>query len=249
MLRDFLTACQFLTCLYFIRPPVLNHAHFGRSGVFFPLVGLLLGATVWGVDSLLRPMLPVGLLSGVSVVLLGLLSRGLQLRGVAASAVGLLGRKSRARRLADMKNRPWGLVGVTALVAIVSLKALAFACLDTGYRGAAVLLCPMLGRWACVVMAYSSRPAGSHGLGAAFVRGVEFREFGAASVTTLLLMLSLVEVGGLLVFLGLASVMIGWVLYCNRRLDGVTGDAIGALGEIVETGAVCLFAVLESAVG
>ena len=66
---------------------------------------------------------------------------------------------------------------------------------------------------------------------------------------TLTLVLSLVEVGGLLVFLGLAGIMIGWILYCNRRLDGVTGDVIGALGEIVETGAVCLFAVLESVVG
>lgn len=248
-MRELLTACQFLICSYFIRPPVFDHAHFGRSGVFFPLIGLLLGATVWSVDSLLRPALAVGLLSGVLVVLLGVLSRGLQFRGVAASAVGLLGRKSRASRLADMKDRPWGLVGMTALVAIVSLKALAFACLDTGYRGVAVLLCPMLGRWACVVMAYSSRPARSHGLGAAFIRGVGFREFGAASVMTLFLVLSLVEVGGLLVFLGLASVVIGWTLYCNRRLDGVTGDAIGALGEIVETGAVCLFAALESVVG
>ncbi len=249
MLREFLTAFQFLTCLYLVRPPVLASPHFGRSGVFFPLIGLLLGATVWSVDSMLRPVLPLSLLSGVLIVLLALLSRGLQLRAVAASAVGLLGRKSRAARLADMKSRPWDVGGVTALVAIVSLKLLALACLDTGYRGVAVLLCPMLGRWACVVMAYSSRPARSHGLGALFMRGVEFREFGAASVLTLILVLILVEVGGLLVFLGLASVMIGWILYCNQRLDGVTGDNIGALGEIVETGTVCLFAVLESVIG
>lgn len=249
MLREFLIAFQFLTCVHLIHPPVLDQAHFGRAGVFFPLIGLLLGATAWSVDSVLRPVLPVGPLSGVLVALLAVLSRGLQFRGVAASAVGLLGRKSRVARLADMKDRPWGLVGMTALAAIVSLKVLAFACLDTGYRGAAVLLCPMLGRWACVVMAYSSRPARSHGLGAVFMRGVEFREFGTASVMTLILVLSLVEVGGLLVFLGLASVMIGWILYCNRRLDGVTGDSIGALGEIVETGAVCLFAVLESVIG
>lgn len=249
MLREFLIALQFLTCVHFIRPPVLEPGRFGRSGVFFPLIGLLLGATAWSVDSGLRPLLPLGLLSGVVIVLLAVLSRGLQLRGVAASAVGLLGRKPRAVRLADMQDRTWGGVGITALVAVLSLKVAALACLDTGYRGAAVLLSPMLGRWACVVMAYSSRPARNHGLGAAFMQGLGFREFGTASVMTLILVLSLVEVGGLLVFLGLAGIMIGWILYCNRRLDGVTGDVIGALGEVVETGALCLFAVLESVIG
>ena len=249
VLREFLIALQFLTCVHFIRPPVLEPGRFGRSGVFFPLIGLLLGAVVWSVDSGLRPVLPVSLLSVILVVLLAVLSRGSQLRGVAASAVGLLGRKPQAARLADMQDRPWGVAGITALVAVLGLKVVALACLDTGYRGAAVLLSPMLGRWAWVVMAYSSRPARSHGYGAVFMQGLGFREFGTASVMTLSLVLSLVEVGGLLVFLGLASIMIGWILYCNRRLDGVTGAAIGALGEIVETGAVCLFAVLEGVIG
>ncbi len=249
MLREFLIALQFLTCVHFVRPPVLEPVRFGRSGVFFPLIGLLLGVAAWSVDSGLRPMLPVSLLSMVLVALLAILGRGLQLRGVAASAVGLLGRKPRAARLAAMQDRPWGVVGIAALAALLVLKVTALACLDTGYRGAAVLLSPMLGRWACVVMAYSSRPARNYGLGAAFMQDLGFREFGTASVMTLVLVLSLVEVGGLLVFLGLAGIMIGWILYCNRRLDGVTGDAIGALGEIVETGAVCLFAVLESVVG
>ena len=106
----------------------------------------------------------------------------------------------------------------------------------------------MLGRWACVVMAYTSRPARAEGLGAVFVRGTQFREFGLASVLTLAVVFSLMEILGLVVFVPLAALILGFTLYCNRRLGGVTGDTLGALGELVETAAWCLLALLETAV-
>lgn len=258
MLTEFLIALRFLTLVGLREVPALGQKSqaghnegqniFGRAGVFFPVIGLLLGAIVWGVDSVLRPLIPIPLLSVVLVALLAVLSRGLQLEGVALSAVGLFSRAERSQRLRLMQERAFNGLSILVLLALLLLKILALACLSSGYRGAALLLAPMLGRWACVVMAYSSRPARTHGLGALFVNGVEFREFGAASVMTLGVVFTLVEVGGLLLFLGLAGIMICWILYCNRRLDGVTGDTIGALGEIVETISVCVFAVLEAVV-
>jgi len=220
---------------------------FGRAGVFFPLIGLLLGALSWGADTILQPLIPVPLFRSVALVgLLAVLSRGLQLEGVARSAVGLFSRAERSQRLAGMQERAFHVPGIIVLLGMLTLKILALSYLSSGYRGAALLLAPMLGRWACVVMAYSSRPARTEGLGALFVNGVEFREFGVASVMTLGVVFTLVEVGGLLLFLGLAGIIICWILYCNRRLDGVTGDTIGALGEIVETVSVCMFSVLEA---
>ncbi len=255
MLTEFLIALRFLTLVGLREMPALGqksqdgHNIFGRAGVFFPLIGLLLGAIVWGVDTVLRPLIPIPLFrSVVLVALLAVLSRGLQLEGVARSAVGLFRRAERNQRLALMQERAFHVSGVMMLLGILVLKILALSSLSSGYRGAALLLAPMLGRWACVVMAYSSRPARTHGLGALFVNGVEFREFGVASVMTLGVIFTLVEVGGLLLFLGLAGIIICWILYCNRRLDGVTGDTIGALGEIVETVSVCVFAVLEAVV-
>jgi len=111
----------------------------------------------------------------------------------------------------------------------------------------ALLLGPMLSRWACVVMAYSSRPARAEGLGTMFVRGTQFREFGLASVFTLAVVFSLMEALGLVVFVPLAALILGFTLYCNRRLGGVTGDTLGALGEMVETAVLCLFVLLETA--
>ena len=268
LLTEFLIALQFLTIFRTAAMPAFDRApeaaevdeasegdqqagsnRFGPAGVFFPLIGLLLGVIVWGADTILRPLISGPLiLSIVLVVLLAVLSRGLQLEGVALSAVGLFSRAERSQRLVLMQKRAFHVSGVMVLLGILGLKIFALSSLSSGYRTAALLLAPMLGRWACVVMAYSSRPARTEGLGTLFVNGVGFREFGVASVMTLGVVFTLVEVGGLLLFIGLAGIIICWILYCNRRLDGVTGDTIGALGEIVETVSVCMFSILETLV-
>lgn len=80
------------------------------------------------------------------------------------------------------------------------------------------------------------------------VQGTQFREFALASVFSLTIVFTLVEIMGLVVFVPIASLVLIFTLYCHRRLGGVTGDSLGALGEIVETAVFCLFAVLETGV-
>jgi len=248
VLTEFLVALQFLTVVRLKKTLPFSETTLGRAGAFFPMVGLLLGVAVWGLDRSLSPFLPAPLSSVFLVAVLAVLSGGFHLDGLADSADGLLGSGERQRSLEIMKDSAIGTFGALALIAVVLLKIRSLDLLQGGYRGIALLLGPMLSRWACVVMAYSSRPARAEGLGARFVRGTQFREFGLASVFTLAVVFSLMEVLGLLVFVPLAALILGFTLYCNRRLGGVTGDTLGALGELVETAALCLFVLLETAV-
>ena len=248
MLIEFLVALQFLTVVRLKKTLPFSKTTLGRAGAFFPMVGLLLGVAVWSLDRSLSPFLPAPLSSVFLVAVLAVLSGGFHLDGLADSADGLLGSGERQRSLEIMKDSAIGTFGALALIAVVLLKVRSLDLLQGGYRGVALLLGPMLSRWACVVMAYSSRPARAEGLGTMFVRGTQFREFGLASVFTLAVVFSLMEVLGLLVFVPLAALILGFTLYCNRRLGGVTGDTLGALGELVETAALCLFVLLEAAV-
>ena len=109
-----------------------------------------------------------------------------------------------------------------------------------------LLFGPMLGRWACVVMAYSSRPARSEGLGVVFVNGVQFREFGLASLITLGILFTLIEIVGIVLVIPLGGLIISFTLYCNKRLGGTTGDTLGAIGELIETATFCLLVVLAA---
>lgn len=246
MFTEFIVALQFLTIIQVRKTLPFSEVALGRAGVFFPLVGLLIGAIVWGLDRVLHPFVSEDILSVILVIVLAVVSRGFHLDGLADSADGLLGSRDRQRSLEIMKDSTLGTFGVLALIIVLLLKVRALDLLYEGYKGLALLLGPMLCRWACVVMAYSSRPARTEGLGAMFVRGTQFREFALASVFTLVVVFTLVEVVGLVLFVPLAGLILSFTLYCNRRLGGITGDTLGALGEIVETATFCLFVVLEA---
>ena len=239
MLTDFLTALHFLTIIRTKRELSFDAMACRRSAVFFPLIGLLIGALVWGVDYLLRPVLPTTLLSILLVGLLAVVSRGVHLDGVVKSADALFGGSDPARGTSAR-----GLLGVLALFVILVCKIRALDLLLGGYRDIALLLGPMLGRWACVVMAYSSRPARDEGPGTTFVHGVQFNEVALASLIALGVLFTLIEIAGIALVLPLGGLIIGFTLFCNRRLGGVAGDHWGAMAELVETAAFCLFVLL-----
>ncbi len=239
MLTNFLTALHFLTLIQTKSAPPFDATVCGRSAIFFPLVGLLIGALVWGIDCLLRPVLPTLVLSLTLVGLLAVVSRGFHLDGVVKSATALFGESDSARRASAR-----GPFGVLVLVFLLVCKVRALDVLLGGYRDIALFLGPMLGRWACVVMAYSSRPARTEGPGTTFVHGVQFNEFALSSLIALGVLFTLIEIAGIALVLPLGGLIIGFTLFCNRRLGGVAGEQWGALAELVETAAFCLFVLL-----
>ncbi|MBI3304045.1 MAG: adenosylcobinamide-GDP ribazoletransferase [Deltaproteobacteria bacterium] len=247
MLIGFFTALQFLTIIRLQRNLPFTEEALGRAATFFPMVGLILGGLLWLCDKSFF-FLPPSFRNLLLVAILAALSRGLHLDGLADTVDGLLGSADRQRSLAIMKDSAVGTFGVLAVFLVLLLKLRSLDLLAGGYRGVALLVAPVLGRWSCVVMAYSSRPARTEGLGWVFVRGVHFREFGLASVLALAVTFTLVEVLGLVVFVPLAALTLLFTLYCHRRLGGVTGDTLGAMGEIAETLTFSLFALVAQGV-
>ena len=246
MITEFLIALQFLTIIRLRNTAPFAHDTLGRAGAFFPAVGFSLGVIVWGLDSVLSLFLPYSLSNIFVVAALAWLSRGLHLDGLADSADGLLGSMDRRQSLAIMKDSRIGVFGTLALLGVVLLKLQALDLLLGGDRTQALLLSPMFARWACVVMAYKAPPAREEGLGALFMQGVRFREVVFATFFTLAVGFLAAGLLNLLLLAVLAGVTLGATRYCEHRLGGVTGDTMGAIGEIVETAAFCIFAACAS---
>src|SRR5690349_2704624 len=122
MWKDFLLALQFLTIIRVRTTPPFGERSFGRSAAFFPLVGTMLGAIVWGVDRALTEVCPFSLRNLVAVAVLAVLSRGLHFDGLADSADGLFGSHDPEGRLSIMKDSRIGTFGTLALVGVVLFK-------------------------------------------------------------------------------------------------------------------------------
>src|SRR5215216_7002194 len=101
----------------------------GRASVWYPLVGLVIGALTWLVwkgAMLLFPSLVAGIIALIAWVAL---TGGLHLDGLADCCDGLLASVSVERRLEIMKDPHLGAFGVIGLILILFLKATVLASL------------------------------------------------------------------------------------------------------------------------
>jgi adenosylcobinamide-GDP ribazoletransferase len=236
MWNHFTTAVSFLTL--FRLPSSASHniapADLAGSFSWFPLVGLMLGGCSVAAAVLLQGVPPPAL-AVLITALLAILTRGLHLDGLADLADGIGGGYTRERRLEIMKDSRTGAFGALALVFAVLLKSAAMLTLVLGHCWAAMLLAPVMGRFAMVLGAYKMPHARSvGGLARPFLEHMDFQQVLGASLLsiTLLVFFSLKLAAFYLV---IAAACAGLMRFLARRwLGGMTGDVLGALNEITE---------------
>jgi len=239
--NSFFAALQFLTICPWPRRMERTADELGRSTIFFPAIGLLLGSVLALVNFLMAPWANAVLSSVVLVTILALLTRGLHLDGLGDTFDGLGAGGDREHILRVMDDSHTGAFGVIAIVLTLFFKIHALENMDVE-RWRALLAAPLLGRWAMVLLGYRSKAAKT-GLGSTFVEHLSTRHFAFATLITLLLAGAILH--------GIGIVMMAWVTvlsltskkYFQRRLGGVTGDIFGAVGELSETSVMVFLAM------
>ena len=213
----------------------------GRSAIFFPVVGLILGLILVLVNFLLLAFASAGLLSVILVTLLALMTRGLHLDGLGDTFDGLGAGGERERVLSVMDDSHIGVFGLIAIVLVLFFKIHALESMDVD-RWRALLVAPILGRWAMVLLAYRSTAAKA-GLGSDLIDHLQTNHFVLATLLTLLLVAAIFRGNGVVMMAWVAVFTIVSKSYFHRRLDGVTGDVFGAVGELSETSVMVLLAL------
>ena len=232
----FWIALQFLSSLPVRLSGMPEPAQLGRSLLCYPLVGLLFGGLLWGLDAMLlgTPLLLHGALLLTAWVLL---SGGLHLDGLADSADAWLGGfGDRERTLLIMKDPRSGPIAVITLVLVLLLKFAALLALIEQRQTLALILVPVLGRGALLGLFLTTPYVRAGGLGQALAdhlpRHAGWQVLLACAVGCVLVT-GWTGVASLLialaVFIGLRQMML-------RRLGGCTGDTAGALLELLEMG-------------
>lgn len=239
-MRTFRAALTFLTVIPAGIRSFQGPDELARSASYFPLVGLLLGLMSAGLAVVAREVIPTEPL--VVLVFAGLffLTRGLHLDGLADTADGLLGGLQRERALEIMKDGAVGPMGAGVIVLIFLLKYAALAGAGSSILIALFLVMPVSGRWSMVLAGAAFGPARKDGLGSQFIRGLTWGRFALSSIVPLAVIFLYfwgrpVFAASLLfgMFFALAVSML-CALAAARRLNGLTGDVLGAVNEIAE---------------
>jgi adenosylcobinamide-GDP ribazoletransferase len=230
----FWIALQFLSSLPVSLPGMPAPQELGRSLLFYPLVGLLFGGILWGLNWLMLGA-PLLLHAALLLTVWVLLSGALHLDGLADSADAWLGGfGDRERTLTIMKDPRSGPMAVVTLVLVLLLKFAALLALIEQQHALALIIVPLLGRSALLGLFLTTPYVRAGGLGQALA---DHLPRSAGKQVLAVSGLACVLIAGLSGFFAvvLAVVLFAWLRRVMlRRLGGTTGDTAGALLELLE---------------
>lgn len=230
----FLLAVQFLTRVPVSIASAISDKQLGLSVLFYPLIGLLIGAAMFLLATVLSHVaMPVqaALLLAFWVMVTG----GLHLDGLADCADAWAGGFANPQRsLEIMKDPAAGPIAVIGLVLLLLLKWVALAELLAKPQLADLLVVPMLGRAAILGLMLSAPYLRENGLGAVLMAHLP-----AQPAKTMLVCCALLGVYslGFLPMLFAVLMLLAVRTLALHRLGGVTGDVYGAAVELVEVAA------------
>ncbi len=238
----FLAALQFLTVIPLRRD--VTRREIGRSLAYFPIVGLGIGAALFGLDRLFDLFLPPALGSALLIVALVLFTGANHLDGFIDTCDGMVAHRTPQERLAIMRDSQVGGFGVVGACCLILVKYVSLLFLPGAFRMAALLLMPTLGRWAMVYAIFAYPSARSEGLGQAFKEQANWWRLVIATLIAIAISVALMELFGLAVIAAIWLIVVIMATYLRRKLGGLTGDNYGAINEVIEVFALILVPLL-----
>jgi cobalamin synthase len=183
--------------------------------------------------------LPLAIVSILLVILDAIATGALHFDGLADTADGFGGGRSREDILRIMRDHAIGSYGGFALASVIVLKVAAYtALLNQRNWVVALILTPTLGRWAILLLtatlpyARQSRSV-TEGMGK-----------GSLIWGTVLMFLALLASRSLRACIAVVAVTTVTALfgfYCRRRIGGITGDTLGANLQLCESATLVTF--------
>ncbi len=233
----FLAALRFLTIIPLPGRREVTPEEVGRSIVYFPLVGVIIGLILVGLNWLLGLFLPSALVDVLLVVSLVAISGAFHLDGFVDTCDGMVGHKTveeRWRVMGDSRVGGFGIIGACCLLLV---KYVSLSNVPESWLVETLVLMPVVSRWAMVYAVFAYPYAKPSGLGKAFKQGASWPRFTVATLITLVVAVILAQLTGFIIMLAVWVIVVAMAAYLKGKFGGLTGDTYGAINEVAE---VCL---------
>ncbi len=243
----FLAALQFLTSIPLSWRHETSAEELGRSTGYFPVVGLIIGLLLAGLNWLFGLVLPPAIGNALLLISLVVITGALHLDGFVDTCDGIAGHRTVADRQRVMHDSRAGAFGIIGVVLLLLVKYASLNSVPQPLMMATLLFMPAVSRWAMVYALFIYPYARSSGLGKVFKQETTWPRFTIATLITLMMAAALIP---LLKLAGLAIMFCVWVItvvmatYFKSKFSGLTGDTYGAINEVVEVSVLILVVLL-----
>ncbi len=251
-LRDAMVAFQLLTRIPMPRDLNPSRSDLGRAAGWFPVVGVVVGALIAAVGT---AAVEIGLSPGLAAVVaigFGVFVTGsFHEDGLADSADSFGAGWDRDQVLTIMRDSRIGSYGSISLVLLFTARLAALWSTDPAAWIASLIAAHTVARWSSVHLMrtrdYARRDGEAPGFGKPIIEEMPRASFWFATVVTVLVVVNALGLRGLLTVVAALVLSRLWGRYCQRRIGGITGDALGALNVAVEVAVLAGCAMWHSA--
>ncbi len=244
---SFFAALQFLTVIPVPWWHKDSPEELGRSIVYFPVVGLIIGFILAGSHWLFGLFLPFPLVNALLLVVLVIITGALHLDGFVDTCDGAGSRGTTEDRWKVMHDSRVGAFGIIGVVLLLLVKYVALSS-TPGYLTVMVLVfMPVVSRWVMVYVIFAFPYARPSGLGKVFKQAARWPRFTIATLLVFIVavvLIPLVHLAAMVIVIGVWIISTLVAFYIKNKFSGFTGDTYGAINEIAEVSTLLLIILL-----
>jgi len=223
---------QFLTKLPLPFQIEATEEDFSKGIIYFPIVGLVIGALMAGLYIGLSALTNIMIASVLVIIFEIFITGGLHLDGLADTFDGLYSYRDKERMLEIMKDSRVGTNGVLILVVNIVLKMVLLISIDPDMVPKILLLMPVVSRLMIVLLSAISKYARNNGMGGFFIGKTTKLQLVVTIV--LVLIMHLIYLEGLFLLGMIIILTLIYRYHVYSKIDGITGDVLGATVEMSE---------------
>lgn len=235
---------QFLTTIPIKITLDVSEEDYGEGLAFAPIIGLVIGGILAVTNYFTVSIFPTSINSIIIIIEYILLTGGLHLDGLGDTFDGLFSNRPKERILEIMKDSRLGTNAVLAIVSVLLLYYGFLSQIPPEYMPVVLVLFPVAGRMATLIGAAVSNYARNNGLGKSFVDYCGLKQLALGVFFSIIIFgiaYSFYGVG--LCILSIAAALIT-VRFLSSKIDGVTGDILGAICELNQVVTIACFFIL-----
>ena len=243
-MNRFLAALQFLTIIRIPWRREVQPEELGHSAGYFPVVGLIIGLILAGLNWLFGLILPSSVANALLIVSLVILSGALHLDGFVDTCDGIAGHKPVEARWKVMHDSRAGGFGIVGVVLLLLVKYVSLNSIPEPLLMMTLVLMPVLSRWAMAYAIFIYPYARPSGLGKVFKQGTSWPRFTMATLIAVAVTVILGQLVGLAIMFLIWVITVVMAAYFKSKFSGLTGDTYGAINEVAEVSVLILISLL-----
>ena len=242
MIKQFILLTQFMTRIPIPIKVDYNEKDFGKSIKYFPILGLLIGLILYFVYFIAAKFTDNKLLIAVFLIITEtVITGGIHLDGLADTFDGIFSYRPKERILEIMKDSRIGTNGAIMLIIYFLSKTVLLSEVGLKY----IIIMPVISRIATVTNAGLGTYARKTGMSNAIMDYNEKSDILISLIFTIVISFFFAGINGIIITFICFLFILYFMHYITKKIDGITGDTMGASLELTSILALILGVILK----